>query len=286
MTGIAYVNGSFLPYAEAQVSIFDRGFLFADGSYEVCAVLDGKIIDSEIHLARLQRSTREIELELPETPECIAALMKEAISRNALVEGSVYLQVTRGVAPERNFAYPEGIQASLIIFTTAKKLIDTREARTGIAAKTVRDIRWLRRDIKSISLLAQVLVRQEAAKAGCQEAIMVDDDGYITEGASSSVFILNTEGVLVTRPNFSAILQGCTRKAVVQLAAERDIRIEERLFSVAEALEAKEVFVTSAGVLVQSVVTIDGNAIGDGRVGPVARRLREIYIDVSRARAS
>jgi D-alanine transaminase len=277
----AYVNGSFVPLADAKVSVLDRGFLFADGIYEVSAVLDGKLVDNAAHLARLQRSVGEIALPLPETLERIEEIQHELIARNNLVEGLVYIQVTRGAAP-RDFVFPKGVKPTLVMFATPKHIVDSPAARTGIAVKTVPDIRWERRDIKSVALLAQVLAKQAAAEAGCQEAWMIED-GKVTEGGSSSAFILTKDDVLVTRPNSHAILPGCTRKAVIALAEERQLRIEERSFSVNEALAAKEAFITSASSFVQGVVTIDGHRIADGEPGPMTTRLREIYVAFARA---
>jgi D-alanine transaminase len=242
---IAYVNGSFVPMADAKVSILDRGFLFADGIYEVAAVLEGKLIDNASHLARLERSVGEIALALPETPERIQEIQKELIARNKLVNGMVYLEVTRGADTARDFAFPKDVKPTLIMFTSVKDIINAPSAKTGIGVITVPDIRWNRRDIKSVALLAQVLAKQAAAEAGAGEAWMIED-GMVTEGGSSSAFILTQDDVLVTRQNSSAILPGCTRKAVVALAEERQLRVEERPFTVEEALKAKEAFITSA----------------------------------------
>ncbi|HLG80897.1 MAG TPA: D-amino-acid transaminase [Bradyrhizobium sp.] len=284
MDSIAYVNGSFVPLSEAKVSILDRGFLFADGIYEVAAVLDGKLIDNASHLARLKRSVGEISLELPESLERIEAIQKELVARNKLENGMVYLEVTRGADTGRDFAFPKGVKPTLIMFVTAKDIVNAPSARSGIAVITVPDIRWERRDIKSVALLAQVLAKQAAAAAGAGEAWMVED-GKVTEGGSSSAFILTQDDVLVTRQNGSEILPGCTRKAVVQLAEERQLRVEERPFTVAEALAAKEAFITSASSFVQPVVSIDGKPVGSGKPGAMAMRLREIYIDFARATA-
>jgi D-alanine transaminase len=284
MEQIVFLDGAFVPVAEAKVSVFDRGFLFADGIYEVSAVLDGKLIDNESHLARLERSVGEIALPLPETLERIVEIQKELVARNDLLDGLVYIQVTRGAAIPRDFVFPKQAKPTLVMFTSTKDIVNAASAKTGIAVKTVPDIRWARRDIKSVALLAQVLAKQAAAEAGCQEAWMIED-GKVTEGGSSSAFILTKEDVLVTRQNSSAILPGCTRKAVVKLAEERQLRIEERAFSVAEALAAKEAFVTSASLFVQAVVRIDGESVADGKPGPLTNRLREIYIDFARATA-
>jgi D-alanine transaminase len=281
---IAYVNGSFVPIADAKVSILDRGFLFADGIYEVAAVLDGKLVDNASHLARLKRSVGEISLELPETLERIVEIQKQLVARNHLVDGMVYLEVTRGADNGRDFAFPKGVTPTLIMFTTVKDIVNAPSAKTGIGVITVPDLRWTRRDIKSVALLAQVLAKQAAAEAGAGEAWMIED-GKVTEGGSSSAFILTKDDVLVTRQNGSEILPGCTRKAVVALAEERQLRVEERAFTVEEALAAKEAFITSATLFVQPVVSIDGRKVAGGKPGPMTNRLREIYIDFARATA-
>ena len=284
MEKIAYVNGSYLPLSEAKVSVLDRGFLFADGIYEVAAVLDGKLIDNASHLARLERSVGEIKLPLPETIGRIQEIQKELVRRNELVNGMVYLEVTRGADTGRDFAFPKGVRPTLVMFTSEKDIVGAPSAKTGINVITVPDLRWTRRDIKSVALLAQVLAKQAAAEAGAGEAWMIED-GKVTEGGSSSCFILTQDDVIVTRQNGSEILPGCTRKAVVKLAEERQLRIEERAFSVEEALAAKEAFVTSASLFVQAVVAIDGKKVGSGKPGPMTERLREIYVDFARATA-
>jgi D-alanine transaminase len=281
---IAYVNGSFVPIADAKVSILDRGFLFADGIYEVAAVLDGRLVDNASHLARLKRSVGEISLALPETLDRIQEIEKELVARNDLVNGMVYLEVTRGADNGRDFAFPKGISPTLIMFTTVKDIVNAPSAKTGIGVITVPDLRWARRDIKSVALLAQVLAKQAAAEAGAGEAWMIED-GKVTEGGSSSAFILTQDDVLVTRQNGSEILPGCTRKAVVALAQERQLRVEERPFTVEEALAAKEAFITSATLFVQPVISIDGKTVAGGKPGPMTTRLREIYIDFARATA-
>jgi D-alanine transaminase len=282
---IAYVNGSFVPLSEAKVSILDRGFLFADGIYEVSAVLDGKLVDNASHLARLERSVGEIALKLPETVERITEIQRELIERNKLADGLVYLEVTRGADTGRDFAFPRGdVRPTLIMFTAVKDIVGAPSAKKGISVITVPDIRWARRDIKSVALLAQVLAKQAAAESGAGEAWMIED-GLVTEGGSSSAFILTQDDVLVTRQNGDEILPGCTRKAVVKLAGERQLRVEERAFSVDEALRAKEAFITSATVFVQAVVSIDGKKVADGKPGPTTNRLREIYVDFARATA-
>jgi D-alanine transaminase len=279
---IAYVNGAFTPLEDARVSILDRGFLFADGVYEVAAVIDGRLIDNEAHLSRLERSLRELRLESPVPLTKIAGIETELVARNDVREGMVYLQITRGVA-ERDFAFPKGVAPTLVGFAQKKNILASPAARTGVKVVTVPDLRWARRDIKSVALLAQVLAKQAAAEAGCQEAWMVDGEGFVTEGSSSTAFIVTRSGAIVTRPNSTAILPGCTRRAVLALAGEHGLSIEERAFSVAEAHDAVEAFLASASNLVLPIVEIDGRAIGAGVPGPCATRLRALYLDFARA---
>ncbi|MBV9077683.1 MAG: D-amino-acid transaminase [Methylobacteriaceae bacterium] len=277
MSRIVFVNGVFLPYEEARIPIMDRGFLFADGVYEVACVLDGRLVDNEAHLARLERSLGEIRIANPFSPAEWTRLEEELVQRNHLEEGLVYMQVTRGVA-ERDFGFPSDARPTAIMFTQPKVIRHSAAAEAGIKAVTVEDIRWKRRDIKSVALLAQVLAKQAAVEAGAGEAWMVED-GFVTEGSSSTAFIVTPDGRLVTRPLSNAILPGITRVAVMRLAAEAQIRVEERLFSVAEAEHAAEAFITSASSLVMPVVSLDGKPIGTGRPGPIARRLRELYLE-------
>jgi D-alanine transaminase len=284
LSRIVYVNGAFVPEAEARISVFDRGFIFADGIYEVSAVLDGGLVDNDAHLARLERSLGAIQLSMPCPKEEIVALQKELIRRNRLVEGSIYLQVTRGPA-DREFAFPPDAKPSLVMFTQARDILDDPKAVSGIKLLSVPDIRWARRDIKSVALLAQVLAKQAAAAAGCQEAIM-HEEGVVTEGGSSTVFIVTEGGGIVTRPNSHAILPGITRQTVLRLARERSLTIEERLFTLDEVFAAHECFVTSATSFVKPVIEVDGKRIGGGQPGPVARRLRDLYVEAARADAA
>lgn len=280
MSAIAYVNGQFVPQDQATISIMDRGFLFADGIYEVSAVLDGKLVDNDLHMARLERSVGEIELPLPLPVAEIAELMRELVTRNRLQEGLVYLQVTRGADSTRSFPFPAKVKPTLVMFIDQFDFIASPKAQTGIKVKTVEDIRWARRDIKSVALLAQVLAKQAAAAEGCQEAWM-HEDGIVTEGGSSTAYIVKGEGAaarIVTRENSRKILSGCTRHALLDLVRETGIELEERAFTVEEAYAAKEAFITSATNFVMPVTEIDGRKIGGGQVGPVARRLRELYI--------
>lgn len=281
MSRIVYVNGSFVPYEEARVPIMDRGFLFGDGIYEVSAVLGGKLIDNEAHLARLERSLGEIRIENPYTREKWIELEKEIVRRNGLQEGLVYMQVTRGVA-ERDFAFPKDVEPTVVMFTQEKNMRAAPAAQKGAAVITVPDLRWKRRDIKSVALLAQVLAKQAAAEAGVGEAWMVED-GKVTEGGSSTSFIITRDGTIVTRQLSTALLPGITRKTVIRLAQEAQLRVEERAFSVEEALDAQEAFLTSATSLVLPVVSIDGKPVGDGKVGPMVKRLRELYLDMAEA---
>ena len=280
MTRTAYVNGRFVPLEEANVSILDRGFLFADGIYEVTAVIDGRLIDTPRHMARLARSAGEIGMALRETPERIAAIEAELIARNALVEGVVYLQATRGAA-DRDFLPTPDLEPTLVMFTQAKALVDVPAAKTGITVASVPDIRWGRRDIKSVMLLAQVLAKQEAVRAGAQDAWLVADD-MVTEGASSTAWIVTADGTLVTRAPSHVTLPGCTGDALAALVGEVGLTIDWRPFSLEEAYDAREAFNSAAGTLILPVVAIDGSPIGDGMPGPIATRLRDLYIDFAR----
>ena len=276
----AYVNGEIVPLEEAKISILDRGFIFADGIYEVSAVIDGKLVDNAAHLARLKRSLGEVQLELPISYAELESVMTDLVARNRLDEGAVYIQVTRGAA-ERDFAFPPNAEPTLVLFTMEKILVDPPEAGTGIGVITLEEIRWARRDIKSVALLGQVLAKQAAAEAGAGEAWFVED-GFVTEGASSSAFIVTHNGEIITRVADHSILPGVTRKAVIALAAETGLDLVERSFSVDEAKAAAEAFITSAGTLVLPVIAIDGDKVGTGVPGPMTLRLRELYLDFAR----
>jgi D-alanine transaminase len=284
MSRTVYVNGDYLPEEAAKISVFDRGFLFADGVYEVTSVLDGKMIDFPGHLSRLHRSLGELDLPAPATDAEIEAIHRELIARNHVEEGMVYLQITRGAA-DRDFAYPAEPQPSLVMFTQARPLADTPAARNGIRVISVPDIRWARRDIKTVQLLAPSMCKMMARKAGADDAWMVED-GFVTEGTSNNAWIVTRAGSIVTRDLSQAILAGITRAALLHYAAEAQIRIEERPFTVAEAQDAAEAFITAASAFVTPVVEIDGLRLGDGRPGPVTTRLRELYLAESRRRAS
>jgi len=276
MSRIVYVNGAYLPEEEAKVSIFDRGFLFADGVYEVSSIIRGKLVDNQAHLLRLNRSLNELEMTAPASDSEIESIQYELIARNCLKEGLVYLQVTRGAA-DRDFNYPEDAVPTLVMFTQAKQIVDNAQAEKGIAIVTTPDIRWARRDIKTVGLLAPCMAKMIAKSAGADDAWMVEN-GQVTEGSSNNAYIVTREGVIVTRQLGNEILHGITRRAVLGLAAKAHLKIEERPFTVEEAYAAKEAFITSASTFVMPVVKIDGRAVGEGRPGPVSKRLREFYI--------
>jgi D-alanine transaminase len=280
MSRTVYVNGSYVPEDEAKVSVFDRAFLFGDAVYEVTAVLDGQLLDFEAHLARLDRSLGEIALKAPLSHEALWALHTELIARNEVNEGIVYLEITRGVA-ERDFAYPETATPTVVAFTQSRPLRANPYAETGVKIITIPEIRWKRRDIKSTSMLAQAMGKQAAKLKGAYEAWMVED-GHVTEGTSSTAFILDADGVVRTQPLGHHILPGVTRRAVLRLAKSESVRLEERPFSVTEALQAREAFVSAASAFVLPIVEIDGHKIGDGRPGPIARAFRALYIDEAR----
>ena len=281
MNRIVYVNGQFVPESEAQVSVFDRGFLFGDGVYEVSSVLDRGLVDNAAHLVRLARSLGELGMDAPISPEEIVRAQKELIARNDLDEGIVYLQITRGPA-DRDFAYPAEPKPTLVMFTQRKPLVDNPLAARGITIATVPELRWQRRDVKTVGLLAASMAKQAALDAGADDAWMVED-GFVTEGSSNNAWIVTRGGVVVTRHLGNKILHGITRAAVLRLARECQIAIEERPFTVDEAKRAAEAFITSASSFVIPVVGIDGETIGDGRPGPTTSRLREIYIESARA---
>jgi D-alanine transaminase len=279
MSRIVYVDGQFLPEEDAKISVFDRSFLFADGVYEVTSVLDGRMIDNDAHLARLRRSLSELKLDFPMSDAEIAAAQRETIDRNDLVEGALYLQVSRGAA-DRDFAFPKSPKPVLVMFTQTRKLVDNPAAAKGISVVTVPDIRWRRRDIKTVQLLYPSMAKQQALDAGADDAWLVED-GFVTEGTSNNAWIVKG-GKLITRQLSSDILHGITRAAALRLANEDSVEIEERPFTVDEALEADEAFVTSATTFVMPVVRIDGRSVGNGNPGSVTLRLRQLYVDLAR----
>ena len=284
MSRIVYVNGDYLPEEEAKISIFDRGFLMADGVYEVTSVLDGKLLDFGGHAARLERSLTELDMAAPATTEELLEIHRALVEKNGIVDGLVYLQITRGAPGDRDFAFPDpAITPSTIVLFTQNKpgLADSPQAQAGIKVISVPDIRWHRRDIKTVQLLYPSMAKMMAKKAGADDAWMVED-GYVTEGSSNNAYIVKG-GKIITRQLSNDILHGITRAAVLRFAREAQMEVEERNFTIDEAKEADEALVTSASSFVMPVVEIDGVALGDGTPGRVARRLR-VVVERSAAR--
>ncbi len=277
MTRYVYVNGEFVEAGDARISIFDRGFLFADGVYEVTAVLNGQLIDFAPHMERLRSSLAKLDMTLDMDDAAIEAFHRGLMERNNLDNGVVYVQVTRGVA-ERDFAYPPDATPTVIAFTQPRDYAGDRNAMDGVSVVTTPDLRWSRRDIKSIALLPQAMGKQVAKERGAFEAWMVED-GLVTEGTSSSAFIVTHEGVIVTRALGREILPGLTRSRLLALIEDEKLPIDQRPFSVEEALAAREAFLTSASSFVLPVVSIDGHPVGDGKPGPIAQRLRARYLE-------
>lgn len=277
MSRIAYVNGQYVPYAQAGVHVEDRGFQFADGVYEVVAITDGGFVDLEGHLVRLERSLDELRIERPMTRAALSVVLRETVRRNRVRNGSIYLQITRGAA-KREFAFPAGIAPTVVAIA---RHLDWNKAAAnaarGVPAITQPDIRWGRCDIKTVGLLPAALAKQAAKEAGAYEAWLVDEKGFVTEGSSSNAWIVTKDNVLVTRAPSTEILSGITRAAVLELARREGLKVEFRAFTVAEALAAKEAFVSSATSYVIPVVTLDGKPIGNGGPGVVASKLRSLY---------
>ncbi|MDD9977961.1 MAG: D-amino-acid transaminase [Boseongicola sp.] len=286
MTRTVYVNGEYLPETEAKISIFDRGFLMADAVYEVTSVLDGKLIDFEGHAVRLERSLNELDMRSPCSKDELLAIHRELVAVNEIDEGLVYLQVTRGSDGDRDFAFPDPdtTAPSLVLFTQNKPgLANSPASQKGAKIISIDDIRWGRRDIKTVQLLYPSMGKMMAKAAGADDAWMVQD-GYVTEGTSNNAYFVKGN-TIVTRPLSNDILHGITRKAVLRMAEEAQMTIEERLFTVDEAKDADEAFTTSASAFVMPVIAIDDVTLGDGTPGPIAKRLREIYLDESRKAA-
>ncbi|MBN6366154.1 MULTISPECIES: D-amino-acid transaminase [Providencia] len=275
---IAYVNGQFLPEEDASVSIFDRGFLFADAVYEVTAIINGKLVDFDRHMARLQRSCAELQLSLPYDLAELKQIHLQLVQKNNIEEGLVYLQLTRGNAHQRSFLYPDTkTKPTLVLFAQKTQIVENEKSKYGIKVVTVDDIRWQRCDIKTVALLAASMAKEYAKQQGADDAIFVKN-GYITEGSSSNCFIINQQNQIQTRGLNNEILSGITRQAILQLAREQQIDIVEKPFSIDEMLEAKEVFITSATTLVWPVIMANNQFIGEGKPGKLAIRLREIYL--------
>lgn len=285
MSRIVYVNGSFVPEEEAKVSVFDRAFLMADGIYEVTTVVGGKLVDFAGHMARLGRSLAALKMTAPADTETLLAIHRELVARNDLDEGLVYLQVSRGTADRDFFFPPEGTKPTLVLFTQKLAVLERESVRKGIKVASVPDLRWGLRDIKTVQLLYPSMAKMEAKAKGADDAWMVESDGTVTEGSSNNAYIVTKAGTLVTRALSHSILHGITRLAVLRLARETGMAVEERSFTLDEAKAAKEAFITSASAFVTPVVAIDGQAIGDGTPGETTRRMREIYIAESLATA-
>ncbi len=275
MTNTVFVNGSYVPKQEATISVFDRGFIFGDGVYEVVPVIAGKMVDKAYFIERLARSLGELEIEWPCSRDDVLAMLNELITRNALIEGMVYLQITRGIA-DRDFAFPADITSSIVAFSSELTLIDNPAARTGIPVMTTPDLRWKRRDIKSVNLLGQVLAKQNAVTRGGKEGWMIEN-GVITEGVSSSAYIVKDQ-VIITRPLSNEILPGIRRRTLLELCEKEGITLEQRLFTLDEALAADEAFISSATTIVLPVVSIDDSTIGTGEPGPITQKLRALYL--------
>lgn len=281
MPRIAYVNGRYVRHAQAAVHIEDRGYQFADGVYEVCEVAHGYIVDMKRHLDRLARSLKELSIGWPIGRSALEIVIREVVRRNRVVDGLVYVQVTRGVA-SRDFLFPDGVRPALVV--TARKVAagaQARRAETGIKVVTTPDNRWDRVDIKTVGLLPNVLAKQKARLAGAQEAWFVDRDGMVTEGGSSNAWIVTADGVLVTRPAESGILRGVTRTTLFDVVARLGLKVEERRFTVAEAKAAREAFISSATTIVHPVVEIDGQPVANGHPGSVALSLRRAFFDIA-----
>jgi D-alanine transaminase len=278
MSRIAYVNGRYLPHAHATVHIEDRGFQFSDGVYEVCEVRGGRLVDEARHMARLDRSLKELRIAHPMPASALAVVMRETIRRNRVHDGIVYLQVTRG-AMKRDFPFPPaGTRPTVVVTARGHDLARIeQQAADGIAVITMPDIRWQRVDIKSVALLPNVLAKQTAREQGGREAWLVDAKGFVTEGASSNAWIVSRDNKLITRPLGSGILPGITRSVVLDLIAAQGLKFEERAFTVEEAYAAREAFVTSASQIVMPVTSIDGRPVGNGAPGLVATALRRDY---------
>ena len=282
MTRTVYVNGEYLPETEAKVSIFDRGFLMADAIYEVTSVLGGKLIDFDGHAVRLERSLNELDIENPISKADLLEIHRELVRLNDITDGMIYLQISRGAPNDRDFVFPdpETTKPTVVLFTQNKPgLANSPVAKTGIKVISIQDVRWGRRDIKTVQLLYPSMGKMMAKKAGCDDAWMVED-GFVTEGTSNNAYIIKGNKI-ITRALSNDILHGITRAAVLRFAQEAQMEVEERNFTITEAQDADEAFITSASTFVMPVVEIDGAAVGTGAVGPLATRLREIYLDES-----
>ncbi len=283
MSRIAYVNGQYVPHSEGAVHIEDRGYQFADGVYEVFAIHHGKLIGVQGHMDRLGHSLSELRIDWPMKPGPFMVVVNEVVRRNHVKNGLVYIQVTRGVA-RRDHPFPADCVSSMVVTAKKMKPLDKVALSKGIGVITIPDIRWKRKDIKSVSLLPNCLGKQQAREAGAFEAWMIDDQGMVTEGTSTNAWIVTKDGELVTRDISSAILNGITRLAVLEAAKEAGVSFSERPFSEQEALEAKEAFITSSTSHVKAVTSINDNPVGNGHVGELTARLLDLYVDFIEAK--
>jgi D-alanine transaminase len=286
MGRIAYVNGRYVPMGEAAVHIEDRGYQFADAVYEVWALFGGKLADPEGHFARLERSLGELKIAMPMTRAALTQVLRETVRRNRVREGLVYLQVSRGAA-RRDHAFPSPAVRPAVVITVSATDRAASEARAakGVSVVTTPETRWGRCDIKTVGLLPNALAKQKAREAGAAEAWFVDDLGFVTEGASSNAWIVDGEGRLRTRDTNANILRGVTRGSLLEVIRREGLDVDERPFTPEEAIGAREAFITGAGTLVLPVIAVDGKPVGEGKPGPVAMRLRRLYIEQARATA-
>lgn len=286
MGRIAYVNGRFVPHGQAVVHIEDRGYQLADAVYEVWALFGGRLADAPGHFARLERSLGELRIAMPMSRAALTLVLKETVRRNRVREGLIYLQVSRGVA-RRDHAFPATPVRPAVVMTVSAvdRVASEARAAKGVGVVTTPENRWGRCDIKTVGLLANALAKQKAREAGAAEAWFVDDLGLVTEGASSNAWIVDRQGRLRTRDTNANILRGVTRTSLIEVIRREGLELDERPFTPAEATAAREAFITGAGTLVLPVVSVDGKPVGDGRPGPVATRLRRLYIEQARATA-
>lgn len=278
MSRIAYVNGRYVPHRDAAVHIEDRGYQFSDGVYEVCEVRDGRLVDERRHMERLARSLGELHIPSPMTPKALSAVLHETVSRNRVRNGIVYLQVTRGVARRDHAFPPEGTLPAIVVTArTIERWKGEREAANGVTVVTYPENRWTRPDIKSVSLLGNVLAKQFAKEKGAREAWYVDRDGFITEGSSSNAWIVTADRKVMTHGAASSILSGITRTVILDVLKAHNLALDERPFTLEQAHAAKEAFVTAASQIVLPVISIDGRPVGDGKPGPIATALRRDF---------
>jgi D-alanine transaminase len=283
MLRTVYLNGSFIPSEQAHVSIFDRSVLFGDAVYEVAGVLDGKLLDFDSHLDRLGRSLDKLSIPMPLDRTQILSAYRQLVTANRIEEGLVYLQISRGVA-ERDFVYPPSLTPTVFMFTQPKDSMENEYAATGVKLKSFTDIRWARRDIKTVNLLGQVLTKQAAHEAGAYEALLIGSDGYVTECGATSFFIVK-DGRILTRPLSNDILPGVTRKALIELCKVKNMVLEEKPVTLEQVFQADEAFISGASTYVLPVTEIDDQIIGTGIPGDTSKLLRQIYIDHVRAAA-